>query len=57
MMDVEVDEELLRRIAERTDGKFFKATDPDALRRVFQEIDELERTPLQVDMRVTYMQL
>ena len=54
MLDVEVDEELLRRIAERTGGRFFKATDPEALRRVFGEIDELERTPLQVKQYVRY---
>lgn len=54
MLDVEVDEELLRRIAERTDGRFYKATDPEALRRVFAEIDELERTPLQVKQYVRY---
>lgn len=54
MMNVEVDEELLRKIAERTDGRFFKATDPEALRRVFAEIDELERTPLQVKRYVRY---
>ena len=54
MMNVEVDEELLREIATRTDGKFFKATDPEALRQVFAEIDELERTPLQIKEYVRY---
>ena len=54
LMNVEVDEELLRQIAARTDGKFFKATDPEALRRVFAEIDELERTPLQIKEYVRY---
>lgn len=54
MLDVEVDEELLRRIAERTQGRFYKATDPEALRRVFAEIDELERTPLQIKQYVRY---
>jgi Ca-activated chloride channel family protein len=46
-MNVEVDEELLARIAERTGGRFFTASDPDALRGVFAEIDRLEKTPLQ----------
>lgn len=54
MLDVEVDEELLQNIAERTNGRFYKATDPEALRRVFAEIDELERTPLQVKQYVRY---
>ena len=48
LMDVEVDEELLRQIAEKTSGRFFKATDPQGLREVFAEIDRLETTPLQV---------
>jgi Ca-activated chloride channel family protein len=54
MMNVEVDEELLRKIAGRTGGRFFKATDPDALRSIFAEIDELEKTPLQVRRYVRY---
>jgi len=48
LMNVEVDDELLAAIADRTAGKFFKATDPEALRHIFDEIDNLERTPLQV---------
>lgn len=54
MMNVEVDEELLRAIAERTRGRFFKATDPEALRRIFEEIDQLEKTPLRVKRYVRY---
>lgn len=47
-MEVDVDEELLRRIAGRTGGRFYRATDPDALARVFEEIDRLEKTPISV---------
>lgn len=54
LMDVEVDEELLRRIADRTSGKFFTATNPSGLRDVFDEIDELETTPLQVKQYTRY---
>ena len=54
MMNVEVDEELLMAIARRTRGRFFKATDPDALRRIFAEIDELEKTPLRVRRYIRY---
>ncbi|MEM8963362.1 MAG: VWA domain-containing protein [Acidobacteriota bacterium] len=53
-MDVEVDEELLRSIAERTGGKYFKATNPDGLRAIFEEIDELERTPIEIKRYVRY---
>ena len=54
MMNVEVDEELLQSIAERTGGRFFKATDPEGLREVFAEIDELEKTPLEIKRYIRY---
>lgn len=54
MMNVEVDEDLLRQIAERTDGRFFKATDPEALRSIFEEIDQLEKTPLKIKRYIRY---
>ncbi|MGH7338170.1 MAG: VWA domain-containing protein, partial [Myxococcota bacterium] len=53
-MRVEVDEELLQRIAARTGGRFYRATDPGALAQVFDEIDRLERTPLEVKRYVRY---
>lgn len=53
-MHVEVDEELLAGIASRTGGRFYRATDSDALEQVFAEIDRLERTPLQVKRYVRY---
>jgi Ca-activated chloride channel family protein len=53
-MRVEVDEKLLAEIARRTGGRFYRATDPNALARVFAEIDRLERTPLQVKRYVRY---
>jgi len=53
-MQVEVDEELLRRIAARTGGRFYRATDADALARVFADIDRLERTPMHVKRYVRY---
>jgi Ca-activated chloride channel family protein len=54
LIDAEVDEDLLRVIAERTGGRFFRATDSDGLRQVFGEIDRLERTPLEVRRAVRY---
>jgi Ca-activated chloride channel family protein len=55
-MEVEVDEELLQQIAERTGGKFFQAIDPDSLRAIFDEIDELEKTPMQVKRYIRYQE-
>lgn len=46
MMDVEIDEETLQAVAERTQGKYFRATDSAALRDVYQAIDGLERTKI-----------
>jgi Ca-activated chloride channel family protein len=48
LMEVEIDEELLAAIAERTSGRFYSASDPESLQRVFEEIDGLEKTPLEV---------
>ncbi|RMH20164.1 MAG: VWA domain-containing protein [Acidobacteria bacterium] len=56
MMNVEVDEELLRSIAGRTGGRFFKATDPESLRQIFAEIDQLERTPMEIKRYVRYQE-
>lgn len=49
-----VDEPLLQEIAERTGGRFFRATDREALAGVFEEIDRLETTELQVKRFVRY---
>ncbi len=46
-LPVRIDEELLRDIADRTDGRYFRATDAEALRSIFQQIDQLEKTPVQ----------
>ncbi len=54
LMDVPVDEVLLKQIADRTGGRFYKAGDREALRGIFREIDRLEKTPLQVKRYVRY---
>lgn len=43
---VRIDEEILREIASRTGGRYFRATDPGALSEVYAAIDRLERSPL-----------
>lgn len=54
LMDVPVDEALLKQIADRTGGQFYKAGNREALRSIFQQIDRLEKTPLQVKRYVRY---
>lgn len=46
---VQIDEETLREVAERTGGRYFRATDGAGLREVYAEIDRLERTELTED--------
>lgn len=48
-METKIDEATLRQIAETTGGKFFRATDEKMLSDVFNEIDSLEKTVLDVD--------
>jgi Ca-activated chloride channel family protein len=43
---VRIDEEVLREISSRTGGRYFRATDPEALSQVYAAIDRLERSPL-----------
>jgi Ca-activated chloride channel family protein len=43
---VRIDEEILREIAARTGGRYFRATDPEGLSQVYAAIDRLERSPL-----------
>lgn len=42
---VDVDEDTLRKIADTTSGKFFRATDTASLAKVYAEIDRMEATP------------
>ena len=43
---VEIDEELLKKIAAQTGGIYFRATDENSLRNIYQEIDLLEKRSL-----------
>lgn len=45
-MEVRVNDELLTAVAERTGGVYFRATDPEALQRIYERIDQLEAAPI-----------
>ncbi len=47
-VEVKINEELLTRIADLTGGKYFRATDNATLEEVYREIDELERSKIDV---------
>ena len=43
------DEAQLQRIADITGGEYYHANDTEALRRIYEEIDQMERTEIEVD--------
>ncbi|MDI6802937.1 MAG: VWA domain-containing protein [Bacteroidota bacterium] len=45
---VQIDEELMKKISEMTGGKYFRATDNKKLKAIYQEIDKLEKTKIEV---------
>jgi Ca-activated chloride channel homolog len=47
-MPVEIDEALLKDIASKTGGKYFRATDNNKLVQVYNEIDKLEKSKIDV---------
>lgn len=55
--EVQIDEELLKEIAERTGGEFFRATDPESLRQIFARIDELEKSEIEHQVFRRYQDL
>lgn len=48
MMDSEFDETTLQRIAQTTGGQYFRATDNSSLKKIYEQIDQLEKTKLRV---------
>ncbi len=46
-MQVEIDEALLKRIAEMTGGQYFRAVDNTSLQKVYAEIDKLEKSKIE----------
>jgi Ca-activated chloride channel family protein len=48
-MEVDIDEPTLREVAEVTGGRYFRATDNESLASIYAEIDELERTEIEIE--------
>lgn len=46
-VDVEIDEETLKTIANSTGGKYFRATDNDKLKAIYEEIDLMEKAKIE----------
>ncbi len=47
-MEVQIDEEMLKDIARMTNGKYFRATNNQKLIEIYHEIDQLEKTKIDV---------
>ncbi|HJM83993.1 MAG TPA: VWA domain-containing protein [Candidatus Marinimicrobia bacterium] len=56
-VQVDVDEESLKEIANITGGQFFRATDNKSLLKIYEEIDALERTEIEVKEYQNYTEL
>jgi Ca-activated chloride channel family protein len=54
---VEIDEEMLESVADKTGGRYFRATNSGALREIYQEIGELERTKIEERVYTDYAEL
>jgi Ca-activated chloride channel family protein len=47
-VETQIDEDLLKEIAKMTDGQYFRATDNNALVKVYEEIDQMEKSKISV---------
>jgi Ca-activated chloride channel family protein len=57
LMPVNIDEDTLRAIAEKTGGKYFRATDTTSLQSIYEEIDKLEKTKVESQQYMDYREL
>tara|TARA_B100001250_G_scaffold31557_1_gene25821 strand:+ start:2924 stop:3928 length:1005 start_codon:yes stop_codon:yes gene_type:complete len=53
-VEVEIDEETLRVVAEKTGGKYYRATSEEKLEQIYEEIGDLERTEIMSEVHVEY---
>ena len=54
---VKFDEKTLSEIATITNGQYFRATDTNSLRKIFSEIDKMEKTKIEVERTAQYRDL
>jgi len=54
---VEIDEDLLKNIAETTGGKYFRATDNTKLSEIYSEINQMEKVRTTIDSFPVYKEL
>jgi Ca-activated chloride channel family protein len=56
-MPVDIDEDMLKKIADLGRGEYFRATDTKTLEEIFGEIDKLEKTKIEVEKIAQYRDL
>jgi len=56
-MEVDIDEDTLKKIATTTNGRYFRATDTKSLREIYEEIDRTEKTPFEAPQFLDFREL
>ena len=56
-VEIQIDEEVLTKIAETTDGLYFRATNTETLQEIYDEIDALEKTAVEESGFQQYQEL
>lgn len=52
-----IDEQLLRRIAEETGGRYFRAKDKEGLQNIYKQIDQMEKSKIEISSYKRYKEL
>ncbi len=56
-MKVDIDEDTLKQIAQKTGGAYFRATDTASLQQIYAEINRMERTAFSAPRYLDYYEL
>jgi len=56
-VQIDIDEETLKKIAEKTKALYYRATDTKSLRNIYAEIDKIEKTPIEEKGYTEYKEL
>jgi len=56
-IQADLDETTLKEVAEMTDGKYFRATDEQSLANIYKEIEQLEKSKIDVKQYKEYVEL
>jgi Ca-activated chloride channel family protein len=57
MVQVDVDEDTLQKIADQTGGRYYRADNAEKFRQIYAEIDKLERTEATINKYTEYKEL